>query len=126
MLMMVITWPPFTYTMFSFLLFNVISIRISSQPPIVHCVYISICACIFFLLISFLLWLVLVFLFSRVYYGFTPLWHWMSRHYVSQQMDEDHQISFKKQKNDFILSTCVYSMTWFSSSTMSMTILKVP
>jgi hypothetical protein len=45
-----------------------------------------ICACIFFWLISFYLWLVLVFLFSRVYYGFTPLrhrtsWHYMSWHY---------------------------------------------
>ncbi len=32
-----------------------------------------ICACISFWLISFYFWLVLVFLFSRVYYGFTPL-----------------------------------------------------
>ncbi len=38
-----------------------------------------ICACIFFWLISFYLWLVLVFLFNRVYYGFTPLWHYTSR-----------------------------------------------
>jgi len=34
-----------------------------------------ICASISFWLISFYLWLVLVFLFSRLYYGFTPLWH---------------------------------------------------
>jgi hypothetical protein len=40
-----------------------------------------ICACIFFWSISFYLWLVLVFLFNRVYYGFTPLRHWMSRHH---------------------------------------------
>jgi hypothetical protein len=38
-----------------------------------------ICACISFWLISFYLWLVLVFLFNRVYYRFTPLQHWMSR-----------------------------------------------
>jgi len=30
------------------------------------------CGCISFWLISFYLWLVLVFLFSRIYYGFTP------------------------------------------------------
>jgi len=45
---------------------------------------IYICACIFFWLISFCLWLVLVFLFSRVYHGFTPLWHQISRHYMSR------------------------------------------
>jgi hypothetical protein len=45
-----------------------------------------ICACISFWLISFYLGLVLVFLFSRVYYGFTPLWHQMSRHYMSRQL----------------------------------------
>jgi hypothetical protein len=33
------------------------------------------CACISFQLISFYLWLVLIFLFNRVYYGFTPLWN---------------------------------------------------
>jgi hypothetical protein len=43
-----------------------------------------ICACISFWLISFYLWLVLVFLFSRVYYGFKPLWHWTSQHYTSR------------------------------------------
>jgi hypothetical protein len=45
-----------------------------------------ICACISFWFISFYLWLVLVFLFSRVYHGFTPLWHWTSRHYKSRQL----------------------------------------
>ena len=42
-----------------------------------------ICACISFWLISFYFWLVLVFLFSRVYYGFTPLWHCTSWQYTS-------------------------------------------
>jgi hypothetical protein len=42
--------------------------------------------CISFWLISFYLWLVLVFLFSRVSYGFTPLRHCMSWHYTSQQV----------------------------------------
>ncbi len=45
-----------------------------------------ICACISFWLISFYLWLVLVFLFSRVYYGFTPLRHQTSQHYTSRQL----------------------------------------
>jgi len=41
-----------------------------------------ICACIYFWLISFHLWLVLVFLFSRVCYGFTPFQHRTSRHII--------------------------------------------
>jgi hypothetical protein len=49
-------------------------------------IYIYICACISFWLISFYLWPVLVFLFSRVYYGFTPLWHRTSWHYTSRQL----------------------------------------
>jgi len=57
--------------------------RISSQPLLLCNVYI--CACISFWLISFNLWLVLVFLFNRVYYGFTPLWHRTSWHYTSWQ-----------------------------------------
>jgi len=58
--------------------------KISSQPPLVHCIYM--CACISFWLISFYLWLILVFLFSRVYYGFTPLQHRTSHHYTSRQV----------------------------------------
>jgi hypothetical protein len=46
---------------------------------------IYICPCISFWLISFYLWLVLVFLFNRIYYGFTPLRHCTSRLYTSQQ-----------------------------------------
>jgi hypothetical protein len=45
-----------------------------------------ICACIVFWLISFYFWFVLVFLFSKIYYGFTPLWHRTSQHYTSQQL----------------------------------------
>jgi len=37
-----------------------------------------ICAFIFCWLVSFHLWLILVFLFNRIYYGFTPLWHYTS------------------------------------------------
>jgi len=48
--------------------------------------YIYVCACIPFWLISFYLWLVLVFLFSKVYYGFTPLRHRTSWNYTSQQI----------------------------------------
>jgi len=44
-----------------------------------------ICVCISFWWISFCLWLVLVFLFSRVCYGFTPLRHCTSWHYTSWQ-----------------------------------------
>jgi hypothetical protein len=47
---------------------------------------IYICACICFWLISFYLWLVLIFLFNKVYYGFTPLWQRTSRHYTSRQL----------------------------------------
>jgi hypothetical protein len=47
---------------------------------------VCVCVCISFWLISFYLWLVLVFLFSRVSYGFTPLRHCMSRHYMSRQL----------------------------------------
>jgi hypothetical protein len=43
-----------------------------------------ICACISFWLINLYLWLVLIFLFSRIFYGFTPLWHHTSQHYMSQ------------------------------------------
>jgi hypothetical protein len=39
MLTVAITWSPFTYTMFSFLLCNIIYMRISFQPPFVHCIY---------------------------------------------------------------------------------------
>jgi len=46
----------------------------------------GICACISFWLISFYLWLVLFFLFSRVYYGFIPLPHRTSQHYTSWQL----------------------------------------
>jgi hypothetical protein len=42
-----------------------------------------VCACISFLLISFHLWLVLVFLLNRIYYGFTPLRHRTSQDYTS-------------------------------------------
>jgi hypothetical protein len=47
--------------------------------------YIYMCACISFWLISLYLWLALIFLFIRVYYGFTPLWHRTSWHYMSRQ-----------------------------------------
>jgi hypothetical protein len=64
--------------------------KISSQPPLVH----YICMCVHsFWLISFYLWLVLVFLFSRVYYGFTPLRHRTSRHYTSQHCINDIQFA---------------------------------
>jgi hypothetical protein len=45
-----------------------------------------ICVCIYFWLISFHLQSVLDFLFSKVYYGFTPLRHRTSRHYTSWQL----------------------------------------
>jgi hypothetical protein len=48
-----------------------------------YALYIYMCVCIFFLLINFCLWLVLVLLFSRVCYGFTPLQHRTSQHYMS-------------------------------------------
>jgi hypothetical protein len=45
-----------------------------------------ICACISFWLISFYLWLVLAFLFKKVYYGFTPLRHQTSQPYMLGQL----------------------------------------
>jgi len=56
--------------------------------------YIYICACIFFWLNSFYFWLVLVFLFSKIYYGFTPLRHHMSQHYTSQQLSCPYMASY--------------------------------
>jgi len=76
-----------TMPCFSRLRFRGGYMKISSQPPFVHCIYM--CVQIFWL-ISFYLWLVFVFLFSRVYYGFTPLQHQMSRHYMSQQLSRPY------------------------------------
>jgi len=48
-------------------------------------IYIYIYICVhFFLLINFCFWLVLILLFSRVCYGFTPLQHHASQQYTSQ------------------------------------------
>jgi hypothetical protein len=55
--------------------------------------YIYMCVHIFWL-ISFYLWLVLVFLFSRVSYGFTALQHYMSQHYTSQHSHGSLSLSF--------------------------------
>jgi len=66
--------------------------KISSQPPLVH--YIYICACISFWLISLYLWLALIFLFSKIYYGFTPLRHHTSQHYTSQQLSCSYMASY--------------------------------
>ncbi len=63
--------------------------RISSQPPLVHYIFMYVCASIFWLF-SFYLWLVLVFLFSRISYECTPLQHCMSRHYTSRQCNDVH------------------------------------
>ncbi len=138
MLMVAITWPQFTYTMFSFLLFNLIPFILpqakahsSSCWHLVLFIMFSystltytqtlshfsrlksggdtwefhlnlllciIYTCIFFWLISFYLWLVLVFLFSRVYYGFTHLrhrtsWNYMSRHHEKSSMDPFSSLS---------------------------------
>jgi hypothetical protein len=51
-----------------------------------YALYIYVCACISFWLINLYLWLALVFLFSRIYYGFTPLRHRTSQHYTSWQL----------------------------------------
>ncbi len=60
--------------------------KISSQPVLVHYIYMCVH---FFFFIRIYLWLVLVFLFSRVYYGFTPLRHQTSRHYAWRQCNND-------------------------------------
>jgi hypothetical protein len=54
---------------------------------------IYICVCIFFWLISFYLWLVLICLFSKIYYGFTPLRHHTSGHYMSRQLFIKHSLA---------------------------------
>jgi hypothetical protein len=61
----------------------------------IHENFISTSSCVLYIyvrafiwLINFYLWLGLVFLFNRVYYGFTPLWHRMSWYYTSWQCDE--------------------------------------
>jgi hypothetical protein len=48
-------------------------------------------ACISSWFISFYLWLVLIFLFNRVYYGFTLVWHRTSQHYTSRQFIRFHR-----------------------------------
>ncbi len=58
-----------------------------------------ICAYIFFWLISFYLWSILIFLFNRVYYGFTPLWNRTSWHYTSQRM-LPNKLFFGESEND--------------------------
>jgi len=53
--------------------------------------HLSLLLCVVYIcawLVSFYFWLVLVFLFNRVYYGFTPLRHHTSWHYMSWQCDE--------------------------------------
>jgi hypothetical protein len=57
-------------------------------------IYIYVCACISFWLNSFYLWLILVFLFSRIYYGFTPLRHCTSWHYTSRHWTIVWPLSF--------------------------------
>jgi uncharacterized membrane protein YciS (DUF1049 family) len=82
MFMTAITRSPFTYTTFSFLFFNLMDTWEFHLSLLLCIVYI--CACISFWLISFYLWLVLVFLFNKIYYEFTPLRHQTSQHYTSQ------------------------------------------
>jgi hypothetical protein len=93
--------------------------RISSPPPLVHYIYVCVCvcACISFWLISFYLWLVLVFLFNRRYYGFTPLWHQMSWHYMSQQQMERKFLKTKHHPSTSIVGTLsrTTSDSWWNS-----------
>jgi len=58
-------------------------------------VYICVCACISFWLISLYLWMALVFLFSKIYYGFTHLRHHMSWHYTSRHLATNHGIGLQ-------------------------------
>jgi hypothetical protein len=55
--------------------------------------YIYVCVHSFWL-ISLYLWLALIFLFSRVYYGFTPLRHHTSWHYTSRQLSCPYMASY--------------------------------
>jgi hypothetical protein len=80
-------------------------------------VCVCVCACISFWLISFYLWLVLVFLFNRRYYGFTPLWHQMSWHYMSQQQMERKFLKTKHHPSTSIVGTLsrTTSDSWWNS-----------
>jgi hypothetical protein len=90
MFMTTFTRPLFTHTTYSFLLFNLDIWEFHFN--LLLCI-IYICACISFWLISFYLWLVLVFLFNRDYYGFTPLEHCSLRHYTSWHVATTHSFS---------------------------------
>ncbi len=87
--MMSITQPLFTYTTYSsFFNLDIWEFHFNFLFCIVY-----ICAYIFFWLISFYLWLVLIFLFNRVYYGFTPLGHRTLQHYTSWHIATTHFFS---------------------------------
>jgi hypothetical protein len=61
--------------------------RISSQPPFVHCIYM----CMHIFLVDYF---ILVFLLSRIYYRFTPLRHHTSRHYMSRHLSCSYMASY--------------------------------
>jgi hypothetical protein len=65
---------------------------LASSCALYICVCVCVCACMYFWLISLYLWFALVFLFSRVYYGFTPLRHHTSRHYTSWHISNCRKI----------------------------------
>ncbi len=72
-----------------------------------------ICACISFWLINFYLWLVLVFLFNRIYYEFTPLRHWTSWHYTSRKPNVNQWIIYIIQTFSFVVQLEVIILTLF-------------
>jgi hypothetical protein len=71
--------------------------------------------CISFWFISLYLWLTLIFLFSKVYYKFTPLWHGMSRYYTSRHYWKWYEL-FSNGKvvtygyHDMIQMTCIHDI----------------
>jgi hypothetical protein len=107
MFTMIITRPSFRYTTFSFLLFNLNTWEF--HLSLLLCI-VYICVCISFWFISFYLWLVLVFLFSKVYYGFTPLGHQTSWHYTSRHKWQNFN-TFKINHKEF----CKTHVTLFKS-----------
>ncbi len=80
-------------------------------------IYIYVCILVWF--ISFYLWLDVVFLFSRVYYGFTPLRHHMSWHYTSRQLSFKTFCGYLKKKKhgksleDFVDIVWIWLMLLF-------------
>jgi hypothetical protein len=99
--------PPSTYISFSS--FFAIQYTWEFHLSLLLCiVYICVRACISFWLINLYLWLALIFLFSRIYCGFTPLRHRTSRHYTSRHQGFLKWYSLAFSSLDSLSQMCKY------------------